>query len=243
LRQKLTLLFLAVSLLISACGEAPSRVVFRSGTEFMPLLDGRKLRYRQNDEGETSEYSLTLKYIGGRQWKVYTTEDDNLPYGAIEFSSNGTIVEAVTLISFTSLESRKLVSAFNQKWVDAGAELDSVWFDEVPGTETLVAGYETVTVPAGKFENCLKTVVTPLPEIKDSVEARYQRGDSDEKLYIEEREVASWQTVRWFAHGVGLVKEQIGPMGDAKIIRELIALDSEGVGFIDSAFVKTEIED
>lgn len=231
---------LLFALIFSACGEAPVRKAYRSGTEYMPLLDGRTLRYRERGDGETYEYTLTLKYIGGRAWKVYTTHDENIPYGRIEFTSNGTIVEASTLISLTSLESRKQVSAFNQVWVDAGAEVDSVWRDEATGTETVVAGYETVTVPAGTFTECLKTVTTPLPEVADSVEARYQRGDSDEKLYIEEREVVNWQTVRWFAAGVGLVKEQVGPAGDMRITRELVALEAEGVGLVDSAYIEIE---
>lgn len=233
---------LLLALLLAACGEPPVRKVYRGGTEHMPLLDSRVLRYREKSEQETYEYTLSLKYIGGRVWKVYTTHDENIPYGRIEFTSNGNIVEAAALISLTSLESRKRVSAFNQVWVDEGANVDSVWRDESTGTETLVAGYETVTVPAGTFEECLKTVTTPLPEVADSIEARYQRGESGEDLYVKECEVANWQTVRWFASGVGLVKEQIGPPGEVKIIRELIAVESEGVGLVDSVYLDTERE-
>lgn len=208
----------------------------------MPLLDSRVLRYRQKSNGETSEYTLSLKYIGGRAWKVYTVKDENIPYGELEFSSNGTIVEAATRISLTSLESRKTVGAFNQVWVDEGADVDSVWYDEQTGTETVVAGFEQATVPAGTFDECLKTVTTPLPEIADSIKARYERGDTDEQLYLKEKEVVDWQTVRWFAAGVGLVKEQIGPQGEAKIVRELIAIEAEGAGLVDSTQLKSNTE-
>lgn len=204
----------------------------------MPLLDGRKLRYINKEAGDTYEYTLTLKYIGGRDWKVFTTEDEDIPYGAIEFTSNGIVVETSTLVSYTSLESRRVVSSFNQVWVDEDARVDSIWFDEQPGTETLVAGFETVTVPAGTYEECMKTVATPLPEIADSVEARYQRGDASEEQYIKEREVVNWQTVRWFAHGVGLVKETLGPPGEVKVSRELLAIESEGAGLVDSLQIK-----
>ena len=206
----------------------------------MPLLDSRILRYRQKSNGETSEYTLTLKYIGGRAWKVYTVKDKDIPYGELEFSSNGVIVEAATRMSLTSLESRRTVGAFNQVWVDEGADVDSVWYDEQTGTETVVAGYERVTVPAGTFEDCLKTVTTPLAEIADSIEARYQRGDSNEQLYLKEKEVVNWQTVRWFAAGVGLIKEQVGPQGEAKIVRELIAVEAEGSGLVDSTQIKSQ---
>lgn len=222
------------ALLFSACGDVATRTLYRGGTEFMPLMDGRKLRYHEKGNGESYDYSLTMKYIGGRAWKVYVCEDEGTPYGGIEFSSNGVIVEAATRISFTSMESRTQVSAFNQIWVDEGAALDSAWYNEQTGTETIVAGFETVTVPAGKFEDCLKTVVTPLPAVADSIEARYQRNEMDEQAYSEERGVANWQTVRWFAQGVGLVKEQIGPPGEVKIVRELLAVDAEGAGKVDS---------
>ena len=171
-----TVFSLLLTSIFSACGEAPTRFVYRSGTDYMPLLDSRVLRYREKADGPSTEYTLTLKYIGGRSWKVYTCQDENIPYGSIEFTSNGVIVEAATLISLTSLESRKVVSAFNQVWVDEAVEVDSSWYDESTGTETLVAGYETVTVPAGKLEDCLKTGTTPLPEIADSVESHTPRS-------------------------------------------------------------------
>lgn len=198
------------------------------------MLDGRILRYRENAEGEASEYSLTLKFLGGRTWKIYEATDKDIPYGAIEFSSDGKIVEVATQVSLTSLDSRKSVSVYDQVWIDEGAEVDSFWTDPTVGTESLVAGYETITVPAGKFEDCLKMVVTPLPELKDSIEARYQRDESDEQLYLLEKEASNWQTVRWFANGVGLIKEQIGPPGAARIVRELLAVEAEGAGEVDT---------
>lgn len=225
-------------LILSGCGGMPERKSYRSGTDHFPLLDGRVLRYRQNSNGETTEYTLAIRYLGGRAWKVFEAKSENNPYGGLEFMTDGNIVEASTLLSFTSLESRKLVGQFNQVWVDEGVAVDSMWEDPTPGTETLVAGFETVTVPAGTFEECLKTVVTPLPEIKDSIEARYKRDDSNEVLYLREKEVADWQTVRWFAHGVGLVKEQIGPQGESVIVRELVAVEVEGHGDVDSLYAK-----
>lgn len=231
------------ALLFSACGDVVTRDVYRGGTEFMPLLDGRIMRYQEKGNGETYDYTLTMRYIGGRAWKVFTCEDEVTPYSGIEFTSNGSVVEAATGVGFTSMESRQHVGAFNQVWIDEKADPDSGWYDEQLGTETIEAGYETVTVPAGTFENCLKTVATPVPAVMDSVEARYQRGDSDEKLYLEEKRVVNWQTVRWFAHGVGLVKEQLGPPGEIKIVRELLAVEAEGGGKVDSFFVKQLEED
>lgn len=230
----LALIALTAALLWGGCGELPERKVYRSGTDFFPLLEGRKLRYRESADGETREYTMTFRYIGGREWKVYEVKGDDLPYGAIEFQSDGRIVEAVTMLSMTSLESRLHTGQFNQVWLDDGVSEDSAWQDFAPGTETLVAGFETVTVPAGRYEECLMTVTTPLPEVKDSVEARYNRDEMKEPAYLRERELANWQTMRWFAHGVGLVKEQIGPPGEIRIVRELLAIEEEGYGLVDS---------
>lgn len=233
-KLSLVLHLLASALILSGCGSVPERKLYRGGSDHLPLLDGRVMRYRERADGESTEYSLTLKFLGGRTWKVYEATDDDIPYGVIEFSSDGKIVEVATLTSLTSLESRKDISFFDQVWVDEGADVDSVWTDPTVGTESLVAGYETVTVPAGTYEECLKMVATPLPELMDSVNARYERDESDEQLYLEEKEAAGWQTVRWFAHSVGLVKEQIGPPGDPRIVRELIAVVAEGAGDADT---------
>lgn len=214
------------------------RKPYRGGIEFLPLLENRILEYRESADGEETIYELKFHYIGGREWKVYTVTGDNSPYGGFELQSDGVLVEAVSNLSYTSLEPRDEVAEYAQVWVDDGAEVDSAWIDPTPGTETIVAGFETVSVPAGRFEECLKTVVTPLPEVKDSVEARYARGALNEDQYLREREYAAWQTVRWFAAEIGLVKEQLGPPGQARIVRELLAVKSEGVGLVDSLFLK-----
>jgi len=220
----------------------PQRTVFRGGVDYMPLLDGRKLVYRETDEGERDDYSLTLHYIGGRNWKIYSVVEEETPYGRIEFESNGVVLRVSTQISLTSLESRKSIGAFTTVWLDGNAPEDSAWFDELTGTETLVAGYENVTVPAGSYTECLKTVSTPLPDLADSLEARYERSEIDEKQYTLERTFLNWQTVRWFASGVGLIKEQIGPPGETKILRELVAVEVEGTGKEDTALRSTTEE-
>ena len=217
------------------CFDPPERTVYRGGTEYMPLLEGRKLLYRETEAGEQLEYSLTLHYLGGRQWKIFGIREEESPYGAIEFESDGKIVRATTQLSFTSLDDRSGVGAFTAVWLDQGADEDSTWLDDQAGTETIVAGFEGVTVPAGRFSECLKIVTTPLDAVADSIEARYQRNAIDEQQYVEERAVANWQTVRWFAAGVGLVREQIGPPGETKILRELLMVAEIGTGKADSA--------
>lgn len=233
------MLVLAVLLLSAGCGEMPQRKALRGGTGFFPLLEDRALRYRQSGEEGTLDYTLTLHYIGGRQWKVFVVKGEDIPYGGIEFQSDGRYVEAVTSRSMTSLDSRSKLGEFSQVWLDDSAAVDSSWQDLSTGTETLVAGFETVTVPAGTYEDCLVTATTPLPQLADSVEARFRRDEMNEETYLLEREYARWQTVRWFAFGVGLVKEQLGPPGQPRITRELVAIENEGFGSADSS--NTEI--
>jgi hypothetical protein len=219
---------------IASCNSGIERTSYRGGNDYFPLLEGRVLSYRQTIEGETKDYTMSLHYIGGRAWKVYEAKIEGLAFGGLEFNSNGVVVEATSQFSYTSLEPRDEVSAFRQVWLDTGAREDSLWYDAAPGTESVFAGYQSVTVPAGSFENCMMIIATPVAEIKDSIEARHARGKSSDVLYQKELEVWNWSTVRWFAQGVGLVKEEIGPPGGVSIRRELLAVTSEGHGLVDS---------
>lgn len=244
LTSKTTFLFLLLSAAwIASCSSGIERKAYRGGNDYFPLLEGRTLSYRQTQDGETKDYTMSLHYIGGRSWKVYEAKFEGLAYGGLEFNSNGLIVEASSQYSLTSLDPRDDVSEFRQVWIDLGAREDSIWFDAAPGTESIFAGYETATVPAGRFENCMMVIANPIAEIKDSIEARHARENTSDALYKKEVEVWNWSTVRWFAPGVGLVKEEIGPPGEVKIRRELVAVTSEGVGVVDSLHLPKLDED
>ena len=68
------------------------------------------------------------------------------------------------------------------------------------------------------------------PELFDTLSAWRERGEIKPAEYAHERENAEQLVVRWFAPGVGLVKEQIG----SAIIRVLTGIEKEGTGLTDT---------
>jgi hypothetical protein len=180
LKKIFLLLLLLFPILISGCSEAYQRVVPRAGTDFMPLYEDCQLRYRVVEYGETYEYSMKLRYLGGEEYKVFKASFINgeAP-GGIEFTSHKQQVIAVTQFSLTSLESPLRMSEFTQIWIDEALQPGDYWTDQDTGTQTVFAGYDDVTVPAGTYTACYKTVTEALPVLVDSIRARFERKDED----------------------------------------------------------------
>jgi hypothetical protein len=225
--KNLSLLSLLLFLiLISGCSEAYKRTVPRAGTEFMPLYEDRQLRYRVIDYGDTYEYSMKLRYLGGEEYKVFkaTVVEGEAP-GGLEFSSHEQQVTAITQFTLTSLESPLQKGEFSQIWIDEALQPGGYWTDFDTGTQTVFAGYEDVIVPAGTYTDCYKTVTEALPVLVDSIRARFERGEMDEEMLAQQSDNAKLIVLRWFAKDVGLVKEQVGT---ARFVRELLAVENEG---------------
>ena len=229
-------LFLLGLLLIIGCGEY-QRKVPRGGTEYLPLKEDLTLRYRLTYYGEVQEYSMRLRYLGGKSYKVFKAYFEGGEQGGLEFSSHGKQVVVTTQHSLTSLKSRLERGDFQQLWIDESLEPGDFWQDEDTGTQTVFTGYEDVTVPAGTFSDCYLTVTEALPELIDSINARLERGELDAELLNQELENAKLVVVRWFALDVGLVKEQFG---SSAYVRELLAIENEGWFTTDSTYNKDQ---
>lgn len=223
--KKSFLLLFVLTLLIIGCGEY-QRVVPLGGTDYLPLKEDLTLRYRLSDNGDVEEYTARLRYLGGKDYKVYKVYyDAGKPQGGLEFSSHGKQVTAVTQYTLTSLLSRHDRGDFQQLWIDESLQPGDYWQDLETGTQTVFTGYEDVTVPAGSFQGCYKTVTEALPELVDSIGARFDREEMDVEMYNQELANAKIVVVRWFARGIGLVKEQYVAMDH---VRELLAVVNEG---------------
>jgi hypothetical protein len=218
--------FLLFLILVSGCGEAYQRIVPRAGTDFMPLYEDRQLRYRVTEYGETYEYSMKLRFLGGEKYKVFEASivDGEAP-GGIEYSNHDKQIIAVTQFALTSLESPRQKGEFSQVWIDEALRPGDFWTDNDTGTQTVFTGYEDVTVPAGTFTGCYKTVTEALPVLADSIRARFDRKEMDEEMLEKQLDNAKQIVIRWFAKDVGLVKEQIGA---SRFVRELLAVENEG---------------
>ena len=222
--------FFAISLfavLFLGCTAGPEKVMLRGGTEHLPLLDGRILKYQEHLGGEVRFYTLKTTYWGGRETRVFDAQFKGIDGGQCRFLSRGGLVFFSTTQPLTGLLN---VPEFRQLWVDDSASLGDAWEDQDTGTQTTFVGFEKVTVPAATFERCYKTVTIALPALKDSNDAWYNRGLLDEKDYRARCAAADLTVTRWFAAGIGLVKEQFG---DESHVRELVELVRPGRGAAD----------
>ncbi len=220
-------------LFLAGCG-GPERIVLRGGTSHFPLLHKRVMRYQEQHNGVTKDYTLEMLYMGGRSIRAYEARFKGIKAGLCNFISKDSVVYFETDQPLTST---MLLTAYRQVWVDENAEYGSSWIDDDMGTETVIAGFETVSVPAGTFADCYKTVVTPLPGLADSLQARLQRDDITKDEFQRQLPNVNTVVVRWFAKDVGLVKEQIG---SSDFVRELVEIVSPGTGLAELPITRTE---
>jgi hypothetical protein len=227
-RTAAALLSVAFILLAAGCGSVgPDRTVLRSGTRFFPLLHDRELRYVDKNGGVSTPYSLRMVYGGGNLVRTYFADFKGLDTQRYGFVCEDSSVFFVSTTINTPLSGQP---EYRDLWVKEPADEGDQWENEVSGELTVVAGYETVTVPAGTFQNCLKTVTTVQQVFMDSLTAWKERGAIDDGQYNSWAKFAGYVTTRWFAQGVGLVKEQLGSVDH---VRELTAIVKPGTGLLD----------
>ena len=230
-----TVTLLGFGLVLFGGCSGPERTVYRGGNSFFPLLDGRVLHYEEHREGTIREYSLRIQYAGGHVSKIYTTYFKGADFGECSFVSRDSDVVFSTNDPLTAMMPRGTLPEYRQLWVDASAKKGNSWQDEDTGTETTFSGFEPVEVPAGKFDHCYKTMTQAQALLFDSLTVWRDRGELKASDYERELESARQLVVRWFAPGVGLVKEQIG----TGVIRVLTKIEKEGTGVTDTTQTQT----
>jgi hypothetical protein len=227
---------IGAALLFVGCSVGVDRVMLRGGTEHLLLLNGRTMQYEEREGNKVTPYSLTMFYSGGVVSKVFDAKFKGVDFGDCMFVSQGRQVWFSTDHPITAI---KEMPDARQLWVDENASQGDTWEDEDTGTQTTFLGYENVTVPAGTYDHCYKTITTVVPALPDSLRAWRASGLIGEKVYARLTKVCQADIIRWFASGVGLVKEQLGSPDH---VRELMAVLETGVGKIDSsAMLKTQI--
>jgi hypothetical protein len=221
---------IAAAVLSAGCKLETDRVVYRSGNAFFPLLDSRVLRYEEQRGDKTREYTLTMKYAGGQSTKVYPLHIKGVNWGDCALLSRDSTVVFSTSDPYTTMEPREMLPEYRQVWVDASTKPGENWIDDDTGTKTTFIGFEKIEVPAGTFDNSYRTLTEARPELFDTLAAWQQRGELKKDDYNREVERAHQVIMRWFAPGVGLVKEQIG----SEITRVLLKIEQEGAGVADT---------
>jgi hypothetical protein len=227
-------IFLSVLFLLVGCGEGPERTVLRGGTEHLPLLDSRVMRYREKIGAEERTYTMQMRYAGGKLVRVYPLLFKGLDLGHCMFRSNGPQVLFSTDKPLTAMMA---LPEYRQLWVDETAKAGDEWEDKDVGTKTTLEGFETITVAAGTYEKCYKTVTTVEPAFMDSLDSWRERGSMTPDEYDDWAKDAHDRTVRWFASGVGLVKEDVN---NGERVRELVAVVKPGTGRVDIDSTKSE---
>ncbi|RPH93719.1 hypothetical protein EHM69_09470 [candidate division KSB1 bacterium] len=217
---------LFILLFLWGCG-GPEGVALRGGTEHLLLLDKRTLQYQERYRGETVPYTLIMRYTGGQDIRVYNLEFRGIEMGRCRLISKDQQVFFETTKPLTKFD---YLPEYRQLWVDESVLSGGEWEDFDVGTNTVVAPSETVTVPAGTFSNCYKTVTSAFPSFVDSLEVWRGEGLISEEEYQQQKSAAGIAVVRWFASGVGLVKEQIGSPDH---VRELVEVKRPGTGRVD----------
>jgi hypothetical protein len=218
---------IAFAAFLSGCGDTGSdRVVLRSGTRYLPLLDDRVLKYVDKNGGESKPYTMKIRYAGGNIVRAYSIEFKGIDLGPCGFICKDSTVFFVTGKAKTALIQQP---EYRELWVKEPAQDGDSWDNEILAEQTVFAGYETITVAAGTFENCYKTVTSVQPVFLDSLRTWRDRGGIDNDQYNRSAQYAGLTTVRWFAQGVGLVKEQIGTSDH---MRELTAIVKPGTGLM-----------
>jgi hypothetical protein len=212
----------------AGCGGPERPTPPRGGTEHLLLLDRRVLQYQERDGDKVQPYTLELLFAGGRRVKVFDAVFHGLDLGNCQFISNDTLVSFVTDQPLTPTMP---LPEYRQVWVDEKAQVGDMWEDAGAGTQTVLDGYETVTVPAGTYPHCYKTVTTVVPAYEDSLIEWRRRGELTDQGFERLSSNARLVFIRWFASGVGLVKEQIS---DPDHVRELVAVKQIGTGRIDT---------
>ncbi|HEY3293894.1 MAG TPA: hypothetical protein VGL38_00495 [bacterium] len=226
--------FIGLFLIIAGCGGGPERIILRGGTEHLPLLDDRVMRYRETVGTEEHTYTMHMYYAGGRAIRVYPVVVKGIDLGQCMFRSKGDLVYFGTNNPRTALSA---LPEYRQLWVDETAKPGEEWEDMDTGTKTLFEGFETVTVPAGTFDNCYKTTTIVLPTFMDSLNAWRERGEFTPEEYNDWSAGANDRVVRWFAPGVGLVKEQIN---GSDHVRELEEVVKPGTGRVNADTTQTD---
>jgi len=206
------------------CHEGPERTVLRGGTDHLPLRHDRLLRYRETENGVTANYTVRMVYAGGNRIRVYDLESECIQHPFSSLLSMDKKVYYETQQPLTAVTDQP---HYRELWLDEDADEGANWDSEDTGTTTVFEGYEPVTVPAGAFPSCYKTITTVQPVYLDSLRAYHGRSEMDDATFDKLSARAGMVTIRWFAPDVGLVKEQIG---DRSHVRELVAVEREGIG-------------
>ncbi|MBU1707197.1 hypothetical protein KKB28_04705 [bacterium] len=207
---RLGIVLLTLFLVIS-CNKSKEPLGEDYGIAYLPLRDNQTFTYQRQCGDNTEQVTRELRLVKG---DLETPEFRIIEKDGESFDQflrhQGNAVVYLTEKPLARLEDFAEGQLYLSTWLLDGATNGDYWEDEETGLRTAVAGFESVTVPAGTFEDCIKTVVESTDLLLEVIEKRGEQSGLSEEMLAVELEDAKELCIRWFAWGVGLVKEEKG---------------------------------
>ncbi len=196
---------------VLSCSKSKQPLGEDYGIAYLPLRDGQTYTYQRQCNEQTEQLTRRLRIIKG---DIETPEFRVFEKGGESFDQflrhQGNAVVHLTEKPPARLEEFDEGQLYLSTWLLDGATRGDYWEDEETGLRTAVAGFESVTVLAGTFDDCIKTVTEPTDILLEVIEKRGEQNRLSAEQIAVELENARELCIRWFARGVGLVKEEKG---------------------------------
>lgn len=200
---------LGLALAVMSC-SAPSRKLGEDlGIAYLPLRDGQKYTYSRQCGDESEQFSVELKFVEGDlatpEFRVINRDGSD-----IFLRRQRDAVVCLTDAPLGRLKELAAGQLYLSTWLLDGTTTGTYWEDEETGLRSAVAGFESVTTPAGAFDDCIKITIEPTDILLEVMRLRAEQQGRSAHEIAAELNAAAEVRVRWFAQGVGLVKETHG---------------------------------
>ncbi len=202
---------LALSMMLSviACSKPGGKLENNYGISYLPLRDGQKFVYQRECGGRAERVVRELSLVRG-DLETPEFRVNAAGMGDMFLRRQGNAVVCLMEKPPARLTELPDGELYLSTWLLDGATPGTFWEDEDTGLRTAVAGFETVTTPAGTFDSCIKVTIEATEILWQATKERIRR----EKLSPEQEDAIceglSFVCIRWFARNVGLVKEEQG---------------------------------
>ncbi|MFH1009738.1 MAG: hypothetical protein V1784_00710 [bacterium] len=202
---------LVFSLLVfaAACSKSGGKLGNDYGIAYLPLRDGQKFVYQRECDGRVEPIVMELSFVqGDLETPEFRVDASGMGDRFLRRQGNA----IVCLMERPPARLRELAQGelYLSTWLLDGATPGTFWEDEDTGLRTAVAGFESVTTPAGTFESCMKVTIEATEILWEVTEERIRRDQLSPEQEDAICEDLSQICIRWFARGVGLVKEEHG---------------------------------
>jgi hypothetical protein len=203
-------LALLIVLLAAACSKPGGKLGNDYGIAYLPLRDGQKFVYQRDCGGRAERIIRELSLVRG-DLETPEFRVNEVGAGDMFLRRQGNAVVCLSDKPRARLKMLGEGELYLSTWLLDGATPGTFWEDEDTGLRTAVAGFESVTTPAGTFDDCIKVTIEATEILWQVTEERIRRENLSPEQEDAISEALAQVCIRWFARGIGLVKEEDGP--------------------------------